>query len=722
MSYEQLVASVDALRDTNEELASTVLATQVAASAAKNQAIAARDQSESFAIDALGYVEQCQDLTIEAQQAVVDAEGAATTKVNQFATTLAGPTGANNVGYLSALAGAIKMPLSNKLKYVINTEEFGAIADGNLHPLSERYTTLAEAQAFFPFVTSLTQSIDWAAGQAALYAAEFFPCRVEWKPGIHVLTNTYTWCGGAWMHGTPGRTVWKLATNANCTVLQSRNIAQWEAFIAGNSTAGYPIDGGIDGIIIDGNAAEQSIVSTSASDLIYGLRIHSHRFGIGWLQVRRVKGVGCYTQYSSVIMYSYRTDGVDDYGLQGSPLGSPSPYDFKQINVIDTLYEAFVFKGPGDIPIWHLTTNYCGWLDNATIPTTARTSLLFPGEEIHSVRIETACKIGYLNSNGALYGRSLYVAPFTRFHGDSIIVTGSWGAMLIEGSAFGSISALSIQQNTYAWEGVYKPGLEIKYGTSSTINKNRFSFPQVSLRRLTTPVTANAIGPGILDNAGAQFGIIDGIDSNPVAGHGLVIGATNRGGTYESVNFDSIQGASHDGSTSAAVLVESGARDWRIVELRLTNCSRNFVNLGTNMRGIVRDGTIEVVTGQIALEGVVAASQVASVIAGVGNIALDNIASWGLEILHDSSRYYNRFKTTVTFDGSVAGAQTSAATAHTMWRTPAPRDVITSVHFGGTTWPNISTGIRTLAADTFTAAAFVHTASAGTVTVAVSIG
>ena len=158
-------------------------------------------------------------------------------------------------------------------------------------------------------------------------------------------------------------------------------------------------------------------------------------------------------------MYSFRTDGVDDYGLQGSPLGSPSPYDFRRINVIDTLYEAFVFKGPADIPIWHLTTNYCGWLDNSTIPTVPRTSLLYPGEEIHSVRVQTACKIGYLNSNGALYGRSLYVAPFTRFHGDTIIVTGSWGALLMDGSAFGSIAALSIQQNSFAWGGVYKPCL-----------------------------------------------------------------------------------------------------------------------------------------------------------------------------------------------------------------------------------------------------------------------
>lgn len=49
----------------------------------------------------------------------------------------------------------------------VTPEQFGAIGDGTIHPLSERYTTLLEAQAVYPHVTSLTQTIDWAACQAA---------------------------------------------------------------------------------------------------------------------------------------------------------------------------------------------------------------------------------------------------------------------------------------------------------------------------------------------------------------------------------------------------------------------------------------------------------------------------------------------------------------------------------------------------------------------------
>lgn len=49
----------------------------------------------------------------------------------------------------------------------VRTEEFGAIADSNSHPLSSRYVSLAQAQTDYPFVTSLAQEIDWAACKQA---------------------------------------------------------------------------------------------------------------------------------------------------------------------------------------------------------------------------------------------------------------------------------------------------------------------------------------------------------------------------------------------------------------------------------------------------------------------------------------------------------------------------------------------------------------------------
>jgi hypothetical protein len=50
---------------------------------------------------------------------------------------------------------------------VVNVATYGAVADGSAHPLSERYGTLAAAQAVYPFATSLTQQIDYCACKQA---------------------------------------------------------------------------------------------------------------------------------------------------------------------------------------------------------------------------------------------------------------------------------------------------------------------------------------------------------------------------------------------------------------------------------------------------------------------------------------------------------------------------------------------------------------------------
>ena len=50
--------------------------------------------------------------------------------------------------------------------------EYGYVGDGLNHPLSEYFPSLALAQMAYPFASSLTQSIDWAASQKAINALE----------------------------------------------------------------------------------------------------------------------------------------------------------------------------------------------------------------------------------------------------------------------------------------------------------------------------------------------------------------------------------------------------------------------------------------------------------------------------------------------------------------------------------------------------------------------
>lgn len=60
----------------------------------------------------------------------------------------------------------------DKNRDFVTDKDYGAIGDGVYHPLSERYSTLALAKLAYAniaeLVTSLTQSIDWAAAQSAI--------------------------------------------------------------------------------------------------------------------------------------------------------------------------------------------------------------------------------------------------------------------------------------------------------------------------------------------------------------------------------------------------------------------------------------------------------------------------------------------------------------------------------------------------------------------------
>lgn len=84
-------------------------------------------------------------------------------------TDLATPaSGASIVAFRQAGTGARGRTVEAKLRDVISVKDFGAIGDGNQHPLSERYATLAAAQVDYPHALALTDQIDWAASQAAI--------------------------------------------------------------------------------------------------------------------------------------------------------------------------------------------------------------------------------------------------------------------------------------------------------------------------------------------------------------------------------------------------------------------------------------------------------------------------------------------------------------------------------------------------------------------------
>ncbi|MGG1594913.1 hypothetical protein [Terribacillus saccharophilus] len=75
---------------------------------------------------------------------------------------------AGKIGILDKL-GNIARSIADKLfDRGLNVYDFGAVADGNSHPLSERYSTLSDAQSVYPFADSLDMEIDYCAIQKTI--------------------------------------------------------------------------------------------------------------------------------------------------------------------------------------------------------------------------------------------------------------------------------------------------------------------------------------------------------------------------------------------------------------------------------------------------------------------------------------------------------------------------------------------------------------------------
>lgn len=122
-------------------------------------------------------------------------QGFADTRYPTKPTLLSG-LGAAMVGIVQAGAGAVTRLLQDKARETISPRDFGAIGDDTLHTVAEwiipgalgRYNSLAALQADYPHVAATTDSIDWAAWQAAINYATTNAARIR-DPGGKYHTN-----------------------------------------------------------------------------------------------------------------------------------------------------------------------------------------------------------------------------------------------------------------------------------------------------------------------------------------------------------------------------------------------------------------------------------------------------------------------------------------------------------------------------------------------------
>lgn len=110
-------------------------------------------------------------------------------KIQQIRDDLAAPDGASLIGYQNELVGAVYRSAFSRLQDWVSVKDFGAIGDGVNHPLAERFSSLAAAQIAYPNanVTSLSQSIDWAAWQSAVNSKDAIT--VYGPQGTYVMTD-----------------------------------------------------------------------------------------------------------------------------------------------------------------------------------------------------------------------------------------------------------------------------------------------------------------------------------------------------------------------------------------------------------------------------------------------------------------------------------------------------------------------------------------------------
>lgn len=80
---------------------------------------------------------------------------------------------------------------------LVSILDFGATGDGITRRLSSKFSSLSAAQASYPFATSLSQSLDWAAAQAAAYAR----VRCHVPKGKYMMTDTIDMPVGAYFQG-----------------------------------------------------------------------------------------------------------------------------------------------------------------------------------------------------------------------------------------------------------------------------------------------------------------------------------------------------------------------------------------------------------------------------------------------------------------------------------------------------------------------------------------
>lgn len=464
-------------------------------------------------------------------------------------------------------------------------------------------------------------------------------------PGVYLIKGPIVPRRGVICKASPGTVTIKLADNSNTGMVESYKFDTLKANEAYSiaDDPDFTQDYGFDGFLFDGNISNQSTASLTYGVKMYGRRIQLKRCVIG-----NVAGVGLWTYCTEQKGGTYTIDKTSIPGC------------IDELEIMNTFEEAWIYDGPSDIPIGSVVTNECG--DKSNNGTTPQTSRHFPGQPVHSVYVteQTSICAKYMNLNGALFGKLLYVADNNRCIIDTLISAGGWGNIEIGVNVSGGINTLYAQANVRNWGGVIKPFV---------LNRsNKMVFGKVHIRR------GSALPPsdGVVDSGGGVWLQVTAGQASNNGGNLFVADAADI-----KVNIKAVGIGSTDSSGNvSAVLVTTSKADRVDAEILVNNVSLIWRNEKANLNCFVRIQG-DVGTGNALMSGV----------ASSPGISKNSLSELKLSCFDGAgAKKTNSFFGVGAIDLTSTGGKT-VAIQHTLWRAPTVEEIQSSIRHSGFTAP-----------------------------------
>lgn len=222
--------------------------------------------------------------------------------------------------------GAVRRTLDDIFDDVVSVKDFGAIGDGNSHPLSDFYPTLGAAQIDYPIATSLTNEIDDIAINTAVIYARDAKASVQIPYGTYLVRQITVYTDTVLRGEGRNATVLKQVIGSNTDIIYGANSnANWGSATPSNIVNGCTLVG----LTLDGQWNNGAGNTIGCGIAVYGARpIWEDVF------IKNCAEHGMRTEYNPTSLI-----GADAFTMEG---------ELRNIRIDTCGKRGFWFNGPHD--------------------------------------------------------------------------------------------------------------------------------------------------------------------------------------------------------------------------------------------------------------------------------------------------------------------------------------------------------------------------------------